>query len=146
MRLAVIAVLFVLSSACAGVRTSIAHAGLRYPVSMSGTLPDAYGNLHVLGHNLEDVGPLDESMTVFGVGYGLQTRAVDISGPINARIASLHGDGVVQLALISQSCALNFFFPLNLLPFWPGCVDIGIHGRVVRVKSLETPDIRLDIL
>lgn len=146
MRLTVIAVVWLLSSACAGVKTQISYAKLRYPVSLSGALPDAYGNLHVLGHNLEDLGTIDESLTVFGLGYGLQTREVDLSDPINARISALHGDGAVQVELISKSCAMNFFFPLNILPFWPGCVDLAVRGRVVRVKDLGTPDIKLDLL
>jgi hypothetical protein len=118
---------------CAGAKAHIVGDSLRYPVSMSASLPDGDGQVRALGDGLESVGRLRDSWTVVGIGYGHQTRDLDVSAPINARVAELSGDGVVQLAVRSSNCLLNFVFPLNLLPIWPGCVTVAVDGEVVKV-------------
>jgi hypothetical protein len=136
-----LAVVVITGTGCAGVKTNLVHDSLRYPVSMSASLPDAYGNLHVIGHSLGDVGAINESLTIFGVLYGLQRRDVDIGAVLNKRIEKLGGQGAVQVAVSEQTCIVNFVFPLNVLPFWPGCVDVHITGRVVRLGGLNSPDV-----
>lgn len=129
---------------CAGARYKVKTAGLKYPVSMSGSLADADGNLYVLEHGLEDIGELKADYTSIGFLYGETGNDVDISEEVNRQIEAAGGDGAVGVTIRTQNCGTNFAsWILILLPFYPGCMGVHVEGRIVKALQLGDPDIPL---
>lgn len=72
--------------------------------------------------------------------YGAIGSTWDISDAVNTAVAADDGEAVVALTLENKGCALNWIFPLTLLPFWPGCQNGDIHAFIVRRKATPEPD------
>jgi hypothetical protein len=135
----VLVVAAVALSGCAGARYEVRADSSAYPISLSPVLPDADGTLLYLGHGLEQLGTFTHNVSKLGVFYGATTGTLDISELVNREVSSRSGDGVVSLTLTNEHCALNWFFPLTLLPFYPGCEDVTVTGLVVRARRPAAP-------
>ena len=150
------ALLLVTASAlvgCAGARPNLLFDGLRYPVSMTGTLLDEQGE-PVGAIALEDLGPFEWEGKGRAIGYTFyQLNQLDVSEPINHAISEVGGEAIKDLRVIapthdcfhSNALALG----LNLLPFYPGCANIRIEGTIVRRRgrralepALSSPPVR----
>ena len=136
-----IVLIITLLTGCAGARYKVDTSGLRYPVSMSGALADAEGNLYVLNHGLDDVGELKADYTSIGILYGETGNDIDISDDVNRQIEAAGGDGAVGVTIRTQNCGTNFVAWLPALPFYPGCIGVHVEGRIVKARKLGQPDI-----
>ncbi len=123
------------AAGCAGATTQIAADTSRYPVSMSRGVRDADGSLLAL-EDREKVGDLLIEDHAFGLLYTAidLNPKTDISERVNAEVQRTHGDAVVNLSVKNSQCFLNFVYPATLLPIWPGCVALKIHGDIIRKK------------
>ena len=131
------------SVSCAGARYQVKTSGLKYPVSMSGALADAEGNLYVLDHGLDDIGKLKADYTSIGFLYGETGSDVDISEEVNRQIEAVGGDGAVGVTIRTQNCGTNFIVWLAALPFYPGCMGVHVEGTIVKARRLGQPDLRV---
>lgn len=59
----------------------------------------------------------------------------DLSEDLNAAVRDFGGEGVARLQVQAGTCAFNWFWVLNWLPFWPGCTVVDVEGVVVRRNS-----------
>jgi len=84
---------------------------------------------------LEPVGEFEHSGSAFGFIYSATSMDVDISEAIEDQVRLAGGEAVVNTSVNVKQCALNFFFPLNHLPFWPGCATFHVAGTIVRRKE-----------
>jgi hypothetical protein len=129
------ALVVALFAGCAGARVSVTAERARYPISFSGSVRDANGELRPRS-SLVKVGELAASQTRMGFFYSGATprSSYDISDEVNAQVEAAHGEAVVYLTItVSDSCnVLNAFPVLNALPFWPGCVPLDVTGEIVR--------------
>ena len=126
-----------LLSACAGARTTVVARHAQYPVSLSRGLRDRDGTL-VPSERRHVVGTFHASHTAWNIFYAAAelTPTLDISDEVNQQIAAAHGDAIVRLTIVTTHCAMNyFFFPMGLLPFWPSCANVDVHGDIVRVEA-----------
>jgi hypothetical protein len=130
-RLALIA-LVTAAAGCAGSSYELRADGARYPISMSPALPDSDGTILYVNHGLVAVGRFSETVRKFGFFYGATGGTLDVSDLVNTQVAAHHGDGVTDLAVESEHCGNNWFFPFTLLPLWPGCEIATVSGIVVR--------------
>jgi len=122
------------ATGCAGAQTDITAKESRYPISLSGVLVDEKGIPVYLGHELEEVGILSDKATTVGFFYASTGIDHDLSEAVNAQVEAAHGEGVVNLAVTSKQCALNYMWPLTILPIWPGCLSNSVTGVIVRRK------------
>ncbi len=125
-------------SGCAGAQTDITAKESRYPISMSAVLVDEKGAPVYLGHELEEVGVLSDESTKVGFFYAATGLDHDLSEAVNSQVEAANGEGVVNLAVTSQQCALNYIWPLTILPIWPGCLSNSVKGVIVRRKAPAT--------
>jgi hypothetical protein len=120
---------------CAGARVNVTADRARYPISFSGSVRDASGELR-LRPSLVKVADLSIDGTRVGLLYsGVTPRSTcDISDEVNAQVAAAGGEAVVFLTITaSDGCnVLNGMPVLNALPIWPGCVPLAITGEIVR--------------
>ncbi|MBN1612160.1 MAG: hypothetical protein JW940_36350 [Polyangiaceae bacterium] len=125
---------------CAGARSSMRFDHLEYPVSMSPYLVDGAGESRS-PRELEVVGKVRYEETAWGMVYSAVrlTGEHDVSQPINQQVRAAGGDGVVGLTVVSDYCTLNYVPILPVLPFWPGCTDVSVTGKVVRIKPSAAP-------
>lgn len=114
---------------CSGARGALRFDELKYPVSSSGYLYTSDG-----GKRLETVAPMAFDVKVWGIGWSIIPLSgdVDVSDEINKQIVAVDGEGVVNLTVTTDNCGVNYVWPLNLLPIWPGCVAVEIQGTIVR--------------
>ena len=86
----------------------------------------------------EVVGQLDADGTAWGVFYSSVklTPEMDVSQAVNQEVARLHGDAVINLTISTRQCGFNWAVFANVLPFWPGCADVHVHGDVIRVRDV----------
>ncbi|MCA9670402.1 MAG: hypothetical protein KC503_32625 [Myxococcales bacterium] len=124
-----------LLAGCAGAGAQVTAKSAAYPLSLSASLPDGDGRVHTLGETLQPVGALEIHATQYGIFYGAMRGVLDISSAVNERVRAAGGEGVVRLAIRAQNCALNWFFPFTILPFWPGCHTIEVTGVIVRRRQ-----------
>jgi hypothetical protein len=120
---------------CTGSRTTVVAPHAIYPVSLSRGLRDAKGEL-VTPDRRKVVGRFEVSRTAWNLLYSAVplTPTTDISSEVNAQVAAARGDAIIHLTIETSQCALNYLvFPMGLLPFWPGCAGIDIHGDIVQV-------------
>ena len=133
---ALIVLLVAFLAGCAGGRGTVRFDSVKYPVSMSGYV---YGPKQqaLSPKSLKVVGEFSHSMRMWGVLFSLVpiTGSVDVSDAINDAIAEHRGDGVINLKIRSEGCAVNYFPALSLMPIWPGCADVTIEGQVVKRRS-----------
>lgn len=132
--------LVLLSIGCTGARFHVRGDALDYPVSLSGSLPDADGNLHVLGENLESLGLLDEKWLVFGFVYSATGQDIEIGERVNARVEDLDGEGVAGMQIRTSLCGSNLLPFVFLVPIFPGCISVHLRGIVVRLRDPTAPD------
>lgn len=128
---------------CAGAGVTIVADRAAYPISMSGSVRDDTGTLHD-ARSLKVVGAFDVEETRLGLVYSTTTvhEKLDISDAINSQVQAAGGEAVIRLSVtVDDSCHWrNELFPLTVLPFWPGCVPVKIHGAIVR-RTLIPPSI-----
>lgn len=125
---------------CAGAHYELAADHARYPISFSPALPDATGRILYLGHELESKGSFEFTKTQIGFLYSaISSGPIDVSDQINEEVAHRGGEGVVALALRNQNCVTNYLFPLQILPFYPGCQIVTVTGTVIGVKGQQAP-------
>lgn len=120
--------------ACTGADVHVRADRARYPISLSDGLEDQAGALHLVGRDLEIVGRFEERYmewsTLYGAVHG--DEQVDLSDDVNGAVEKHGGEGVARLQVQASSCAFNWFWIFNWLPFWPGCTVIDVEGDVVR--------------
>ncbi len=119
---------------CAGSQYTISAHRLKYPTSLSPVLPDERGKPLYLDEDLQRVGEFSFSRTSVGFLYGVTGTSIDISHNLNGEVERRHGEGVVLLSLRTEVCASSWFFPLTILPFYPGCQNLTVTGTVVARK------------
>ena len=120
---------------CAGARTEVVAPTATVPISLSHAVRDGDGTL-VPADRREVVGAFHDERTAWGMLYSVVklTPTKDISSQVNGAVATSGGDAVVNLRVASKSCALNYFFPLTILPLWPGCTNVTVDGDIVHVR------------
>lgn len=130
----------VAAAGCAGARTSVEAPGAKYPISMSRGVRDADGTL-VPAERRKIVGRFETHRKAWGLVYALVplTPSKDLSDDLNAQVAAAHGDAVIDLAVSSAPCGLNFAFLFDLLPIWPGCANLDITGDIIQVLPAVAP-------
>ena len=118
---------------------------LRYPTSLSAYI---YGpNDEVLApSNLETVGWISEKRDVWGIFWSKKTmngEDVDheLAEAINHAVEENNGEGVINLRVSTDTCAINMFPFLDMTPFWPGCTIVHVEGRVVRRKPMQDQEV-----
>jgi hypothetical protein len=123
-----------------GGKGAIRFDGLKYPVSLSPYLENDDGK-SVGTVDMDKVGNLRLAFNTWGIFYSLipLSGTLDISDAINAQIASSHGEGVASLKVVVDECLLNSLFPLNMLPFWPGCANVEVSGVIVKRRPPPSP-------
>lgn len=125
-----------LGAGCAGARSEVVMPKSRYPVSMSNGM---YGpNRELLKPDqMQKVGEIHIERTAWGMLYSAIpfTPELDVSSELNAQVAARKGDGVIRLRTEVSPCALDYFFVLTFIPFWPGCALVDIKGDIVRYKG-----------
>ncbi len=119
---------------CAGAHYKISADRLRYPASLSPVLPDERGRPLYLGENLQPVGEFSFNRTSVGCFYSMTGEAIDLSDDLNREVERRQGEGIVLLSLRSGVCASSMFFPLTVLPLYPGCQNLTVTGTVVTRK------------
>ncbi len=128
-------------SGCAGVQVDVQAPESKYPVSFTPAVPDADGQPLRIGDGLERVGTYRYESTEYGFLYGATHSTLDLSTSLNEQVSKAKGDAVARTSVALTHCAINYFFPLTLLPFWPGCSTVTVTGDVVR-KAPPTPQAR----
>ena len=121
---------------CAGARTSVVAPTAAVPISFSRAVRDERGALVGLDRR-EVVGTLDADGTAWGMLYsGIRlTPELDVSDAVNQEVQRLHGDAVVNLTVATRQCVMNWVPVANVLPMWPGCANVHIHGDIIRVRK-----------
>ena len=140
-RVAVMGLALLLGSGCSmvGAKTNVVAPASEVPVSMSRGVRDADGNL-VPAESKKVVSQLDERYTAWNIFYGLikLTPETDISNDVNTTVHAAGGQAITNLSVETKHCALNWLsFPLGILPFWPSCASIAVHGDVIKVASVK---------
>lgn len=122
-----------LLSACAGGRGDIRFDSLVYPASMSGYLNDSHQRV-VSPKSLAVVGEFKEEARLWGAVFSWVpvTKTVDVSNAMNREIAAAGGEGMINVKVTSDGCAMNYVPVMSLLPMWPGCADVTIEGQIVK--------------
>jgi hypothetical protein len=126
--------------ACAGgARTVIVADKARYPVSLSRGIRDTHGKLVPSDRRLK-VGALSASGTSWAMLWGHVPLSgdFDISDAVNAQVSHVGGEAVINLEVTSAGCPWFEVPLLSLLPFWPGCVRVELHGDIVQIAE-EAP-------
>lgn len=126
--------------ACGGARGTLAFDGLKYPVSSSPFVYAPDGQPVTLGA-LAQVGYIDEAVRLWGILYSWipLSGTKDISDLINARIAAVGGEGVINLALHVSNCGINYIPFINWLPIYPGCTYVRVTGNIVKLVAAPPP-------
>ncbi|HSQ64656.1 MAG TPA: hypothetical protein VLM85_15640 [Polyangiaceae bacterium] len=128
------------ATGCAGARTTVVASHAVYPVSLSRAVRDVDGSL-LPADRRKVVGTFHASHTAWNILWATTklTPTIDISEEVNAQIAAAHGDAIVQLTIVTTHCALDYlFFPFGILPMFPSCADIDVHGDIVRVEPASS--------
>ncbi len=120
---------------CAGASYSVSADRLKYPASLSPALQDGRGKTLSLDDDLQPAGDFSFSRTSVGFLYGMTGTTIDLSDDLNREVEARRGEGIVRLALRPKLCASSWFFPLTILPFYPGCQNVSVTGTVVTRKQ-----------
>lgn len=118
---------------CGSASGTFKFDSLRYPASMSAFVHGPDGSMVNKG-DLRVIGRVVVEERFWGIVYGWVdiTGDVDIGDRLNEQIKAKGGDAVINLTATAAHCSMNNIFLLNWLPVWPGCVNAGIEGQVVR--------------
>ena len=132
---------------CAGARTEVVAPTANVPVSLSRAVRDAEGVI-VTEERRDVVGTLDAEGTAWGMLYsGIRlTPEMDVSDAVNQEVQRLHGDAVINVSIATKQCVLNVAPGFNLLPFWPGCAKIHIHGDIIRLHPAPPPPASTEVV
>ncbi len=117
---------------CAGAQIDIVAPTARVPVAITRALPVRDGLPVREGAGLEQVGSFTHASTHYGFFYGATRSTLDLSEAVNAQVGRAGGEGITSLRIDVEHCALNYVFPLTLLPFWPGCEEVTVAGTIVK--------------
>ncbi len=137
-----VAVLGLLTSACAGARHSVRFDSASYPISMTSAVPvrERGGKLRIR-RNLDPVGRFRAEQVGKSIFWTLiPLNKVDFSSAVNAQIRALEGDAVTNLMITASDTGFDtfsIFSFLNWLPFWPGDVKVIVEGDIVRAQKSE---------
>lgn len=120
--------------ACAGGHGRLRIEGAHYPVSMSPFLLGKDGRVKSLHIDLQPTGSFEHKKRFWGMLYSWVSLTGDynIAHSVNEQVEAAGGQGIVNLSIEGKQCAINYFFPLSVLPFWPGCTRTTIRGEIVR--------------
>ncbi len=129
-----LAVMVLVLAGCAGARYNVSADRLKYPASLSPVLPDERGKPLYLGEDLQPLGEFSFTRTPIGFLYSIIRSDVDLSDSLNGEVERRHGEGIVLLSVRAETCASSWFFPLTVLPFYPGCQNLTVTGTVVTRK------------
>jgi hypothetical protein len=124
-------VVALLLAGCAGAHYKVSADRLKYPASLSIALPDGQGKPLYLDKDLQRVGEFSFTRTSVGFIYSATGTAIDLSDDLNREVQRRQGEGIVGLSLRSDACGSSWFFPLTVLPFYPGCQNLTVTGTVV---------------
>ncbi len=129
-----------LGSGCMGISGGrIDFDGLKYPVSMSGSLYGPNDEVVKRGEGLEPVKGFEFTKNYWSTFYSIipLSRTSDIVEQMNKEIAEAGGDGMIYVSVSSDYSNLNHIFFLDLLPIWPGCSKIRVFGTIVKLVKTE---------
>ena len=137
MKIIIILSLSVFVLRCAGASSFVRFEDVQYPVSLSAFLYDAEGQPVYPGQRLEKVGTIEYEKTIWASGYGHVEFSyyTDPGGIINEQVQGAQGDGVINLVIATEPCALNAFLVFSFIPFWPGCASVSISGDIVKLSN-----------
>lgn len=125
-------------SGCAGARPRILLDSARYPVSLSGVVPDRNGQ-PLKPKDQIAVGRFIAQKAGWAMGYTfLPLNTVDFSEELNSQVAAVDGEAVVNLMIstLPTGCqSLNLFQFTQILPIFPGCIDVKLEGDIIRSRS-----------
>ncbi len=129
---------------CAGARTTVVADTASYPISLSRGVRDADGDL-VTSERIQKVGDFKSAATALGVFYSgaKLTPRMDISKAVNAQVARVRGDAIVNLKVKSSVCASDVVPLVSMIPLWPGCANIVVEGEIVRVLPKAVAVVRI---
>jgi len=118
---------------CAGSRGEIKMNQSRYPVSLSPVIIDN-GRMYVESENVHYVTKINLESRKWSIFYTLipLNNLDSVPQEMDRIIKQYKGNGIMNLSLSAKACKWNFLFPLNALPFWPGCTRILLQGDIVR--------------
>lgn len=121
---------------CYGGSTRVIATGATVPVSLSRAVRDANGRVLRLGER-DVVGQVRIQRTAWSMFYGAidLNAETDISSELNAQVQRLGGLAVTNLRIEVQPCAWGWVWPLNWLPFWPGCSTLEVVGDAIRPRD-----------
>jgi hypothetical protein len=139
-----LAAVLALVTGCAGARTSVVADTSRYPISLTSGVRDADGEL-VASERIEKVGRFRDQQTAVGMLYSgaKLTPRTDISKAVNAQVANVRGDAIVNVRVKSSLCAADFVPFVSVVPVWPGCANIVVEGDIVRVLPKAVAVVRI---
>jgi hypothetical protein len=127
-----VGVLMGLCSGCVGGRGSVRADRTQFPISFTGALPDGQGRILRIGEGLTPVGTFKHKDSAIGFIYSATPMDIDISEAVELQVRAVQGHGIANFSIGVGHCALNFIFPLNHLPIWPGCATFHLEGTIVR--------------
>lgn len=121
---------------CSGAQFDVVAPRAQMPISMTAIVPDKDGTPLRIGRGLDAVGTYRYETTRFALFYGLTGSTLDLSDSVNQQVAAERGQAITGVRFTIEHCVINYFFPLTLLPFWPGCESVLVEGDIVR-KTTE---------
>lgn len=133
-----ILILAIFVGGCAGSRGVMTFDNLRHPTSMSAYI---YGpNDEVLAkEDLMVMGNVHIEKAYWGFMFSLVNVSDDkkIVDAINQQVDEKGGDGVINLSVTAEGCAISGFTILQLLPIWPGCTNVVVTGDIVKAREMK---------
>lgn len=134
--LASVLAIALMTIACAGSKGTLRMEKLDYPVSSSGYIYNKDLQPIRIGKGLTKVSSLESSQRFWSILYAQVPLSSDdaLFGDFNAQIKETQGIGVVNFEIENSACALNQFYILTILPFWPGCTVVRFRGEAVALS------------
>jgi hypothetical protein len=118
--------------ACSGMNSYVKADESKYPISLSGELRGADGQL-LQPQQKKHVGTFEleyKTWTTLWTLIPIVNRTRDISDEVNEQVAKAGGDAVVGLDVSSKQCGLNYATLLGILP---GCGNMYLRGDIIKV-------------
>jgi len=123
---------------CAGARPRVSFESARVPVSMSGIVLGQDGQPLAAKDQLP-VGRFSVQKKGWAMAYShLPLNSMDFSEELNQQVSAIQGEAVVNLEVsINRSSCLTvgLLQYTELLPFFVGCVDVGLTGDIIRTRE-----------
>lgn len=142
MRQLIISLLFLFLLNCSGSRIGIKLEKAEVPVSMSAFLYDADGRVLAKNKDLKVLGQFEYEKRFWGILWSQVKISddTDVSEAINAQVKAKGGEGLINLLVESDYCAISVIPFLGLLPIWPGCTKAKFQGEIVKSEPKTTGD------